>query len=64
LPRWSKPQELAGYPGQGFENALTSSGQLNLSAEEVVRGWLNSPHHRAVILEESIWKGKVELADA
>ena len=54
LCMWNKPKELTKYPGQGFEIAFMSTG--NLTAESALNGWENSSHHNAVMTNTDIWK--------
>jgi hypothetical protein len=54
---WSKPREIANYPGSGFEIAYGSSdGQPQ--PEAALSGWKSSPAHNDVILERGIWANK------
>jgi hypothetical protein len=55
---WDKPSEISNgtYTGNGFGNAyMASSGATATSA---LSGWIASPGHNAVILEQGIWAGK------
>lgn len=54
---WSKPQEIAGYPGNGYEIAYFSSAGAN--AVEGLEGWKKSPGHNPVIVNLGTW-AKVE----
>lgn len=51
---WSKPGEIAGYPGDGYEIAAWASPSIN--AESALEQWKDSPGHNAVILNKDIWK--------
>jgi len=55
---WDKPREITDgvYWGNGFENAYGSSEQT--SASGAFNGWINSPPHNDVILEQGIWAGQ------
>jgi uncharacterized protein YkwD len=54
---WSKPKEIAGYEGNGYEIAYYSSAGAN--AVEGLDGWKKSPGHNPVIVNLGIWN-KVE----
>jgi uncharacterized protein YkwD len=54
---WSKPQEIAGYAGNGYEIAYFSSAGAN--AVEGIEGWKKSPGHNPVIVNLGTW-AKVE----
>lgn len=51
---WRKPQEINGYPGNGYEIAYYSSEGAN--ATEGIEGWKLSPGHNPVMINEGIWK--------
>ena len=53
---WSKPSELSrgAYPGPGFEIAFWTTGS-HAEAGEVMRSWMESSPHNAVILERGVW---------
>lgn len=51
---WQKPQEIAGYPGYGYEIAYYSS--LGATAKEGLDGWKISPGHNPLIINSGIWK--------
>lgn len=51
---WSKPKELTGYPGQGFEISAMNTGENVNWLEQ----WQKSQPHHQVIINEGIWKGK------
>jgi len=51
---WSKPKEIAGYEGNGFEIAYYSSAGAN--AAEGLEGWKKSPGHNPVIVNLGTWK--------
>jgi uncharacterized protein YkwD len=55
---WNKPREITNntYTGNGYEIAAYSSGQI--SAEQALSIWKNSPPHNDVILERNIWANK------
>jgi uncharacterized protein YkwD len=50
---WTKPQELAGYSGNGFEIAYYSS--LGASAQEGIDGWKISPGHNPLLINSGSW---------
>lgn len=50
---WSKPKELTGYPGYGFEIAYYSSGGAN--AQEGLDGWKISPGHNPLLINSGTW---------
>lgn len=50
---WSKPQEIAGYPGNGYEIAYYSS--LGASAQEGIDGWKLSPGHNPLLINTGTW---------
>lgn len=54
---WSKPKEIAGYEGNGYEIAYFSSAGAN--ALEGIEGWKKSPGHNPVIVNLGTWS-KVE----
>lgn len=54
---WSKPKEIAGYEGNGYEIAYYSSAGAN--AIEGLEGWKKSPGHNPVIVNLGTWS-KVE----
>lgn len=51
---WSKPSEIAGYPGNGYEISYYSS--KGATAQEGLSGWKVSHGHNSVILNEGTWK--------
>jgi uncharacterized protein YkwD len=51
---WSKPKEIAGYDGNGFEIAYWSSAGAN--AKEALDGWKTSTGHNSVIVNLGIWE--------
>jgi uncharacterized protein YkwD len=51
---WEKPQEIAGYPGNGYEISYFSTA--GASAEESLEGWKKSSGHNQVIINQGIWK--------
>jgi hypothetical protein len=50
---WTKPQEIAGYVGDGFEIAYYSS--LGASAQEGLDGWKISPGHNPLLVNTGTW---------
>lgn len=50
---WSKPKEIAGYEGNGYEIAYYSSAGAN--AIEGLDGWKKSPGHNPVIINSGTW---------
>lgn len=50
---WSKPKEIAGYPGNGFEIAYYSS--LGANAKEGLDGWKISPGHNPLLVNSGNW---------
>lgn len=50
---WSKPQEIAGYGGNGFEIAYYSS--LGANAKEGIDGWKISPGHNPLLINSGTW---------
>lgn len=50
---WTKPQEIAGYSGNGFEIAYYSS--LGASAKEGIDGWKISPGHNPLLINSGTW---------
>ena len=51
---WSKPKEIADYPGNGFEIAYYSSAGAN--AKEGLDGWKISPGHNPLLINLGTWK--------
>ena len=51
---WSKPKEIAGYEGEGYEIAYFSSGGAN--AVEGLEGWKKSPGHNPLLINSGTWK--------
>ena len=51
---WSKPKEIAGYEGNGFEIAYYSS--LGASAQEGLDGWKLSPGHNPLLINSGTWE--------
>ncbi len=51
---WSKPEELTGYAGKGYECAYYYSGDM--SADIALKAWAESRSHREVITNKGIWK--------
>jgi hypothetical protein len=52
---WSKPQEIANYPGQGFEILAETMG-TPMTASTALRLWAADPPHNDVIVNQGIWK--------
>lgn len=50
---WSKPREIAGYTGNGYEIAL--EGPTCKDAHCLLELWKNSPAHNQVMLNQDIW---------
>ena len=50
---WEKPTEIAGYNAAGYEIAYYSSA--GASAKEGLEGWMKSPSHNPLIINEGIW---------
>jgi hypothetical protein len=51
---WDKPKEIAGYPGNGYENAYWNSA--GATAEDAVQAWVQpGDPHRDLILNVGIW---------
>lgn len=53
---WNKPKEITEYPGSGYENAYSASGEA--TAEAAFNLWKSDPGHDNVMLEKDIWEGK------
>jgi len=51
---WTKPKEIAGYPGNGFEIAYYSS--LGANAQEGLDGWKISPGHNPLLINSGTWE--------
>jgi len=51
---WSKPKEISGYAGNGYEIAYYSSA--GATAFEGLEGWKKSPGHNPVIVNLGTWK--------
>ncbi len=51
---WTKPQEIAGYKGYGFEIAYYSS--LGANAKEGLDGWKISPGHNPLLINSGSWE--------
>jgi hypothetical protein len=49
---WEKPQELAGYPAQGFEISAMNTGPDPAWLAQ----WKTSSGHHQVIINQGIWK--------
>jgi uncharacterized protein YkwD len=52
---WSKPSELTGYKDNGYEIAYYETGS-GPTARSALDGWMGSPGHNAVIVNEDIWQ--------
>ncbi|HTE34583.1 MAG TPA: CAP domain-containing protein [Chryseolinea sp.] len=50
---WTKPKELTGYAGNGFEIVYYSSGGAN--AQEGLDGWKISPGHNPLLINTGTW---------
>ncbi len=50
---WTKPKEIAGYEGYGYEIAYYSSAGAN--ATEGLEGWKKSPGHNPLIVNLGTW---------
>jgi hypothetical protein len=50
---WSKPWEIARYPGEGYEIAYWHSQAA--TSTNALAAWVGSPGHNAVILEQEGW---------
>ena len=56
---WSKPEELTGYEGNGYEVAYYSSWTIEEHrdmAGAALEGWKSSPGHNQMILNKYAWK--------
>jgi uncharacterized protein YkwD len=53
---WSKPRELTGYRGEGFEIAAWQSSHIG--ADQALESWKNSPAHHNVIINQGTWAGE------
>jgi len=51
---WTKPQEIAGYTGNGFEIAYYSS--IGATAQEGLDGWKVSPGHNPLLINSGTWE--------
>lgn len=51
---WSKPKEIAGYEGEGFEIAYYSTAGAN--AVEGLDGWKKSAGHNPLLINSGAWK--------
>ena len=51
---WSKPREIAGYNGEGYEIAYIDSE--GASAERGLQGWIKSPAHNPLLINSDIWE--------
>jgi hypothetical protein len=50
---WSKPKEIAGYEGEGYEIAYIQSGSA--SASEAIEGWKKSAGHNPLLINSGTW---------
>lgn len=50
---WSKPKEIAGYEGSGYEIAYYSS--RGATAKEGLEGWKRSPGHNPLLINSGNW---------
>lgn len=53
---WNKPEEIAGYTFDGYENAAWTSGTITSAG--ALQMWQNSSGHNDVILNLSGWSGQ------
>ena len=56
---WSKPRELTGYTGDGFEISFWSTYKYPnalAQAKDILDGWKKSPGHNDVIINKKEWK--------
>ncbi len=51
---WAKPQEIADYPGEGYEIAYIDSNGAN--AGDGLAGWKKSPSHNPLLVNSGIWE--------
>ncbi len=51
---WDKPKELTSYQGTGYEVACRGSNDI--TAEEALKSWKESPGHNAIIINQNVWK--------
>jgi uncharacterized protein YkwD len=51
---WTKPKEIAGYTGNGFEIAYYSS--IGATAKEGLDGWKVSPGHNPLLINSGTWE--------
>ena len=51
----NKPQEIAGYPGKGYE--ISAWATPAITAGQALSWWQGSAPHNAVILNQDIWTG-------
>jgi len=52
---WDKPRELTNYTGNGYEIAYGAYG-FDATASGALAGWISSPGHHAVMINQGIWK--------
>jgi uncharacterized protein YkwD len=50
---WSKPRELTGFPGNGYEIAMT--GNISGGPDRLVERWTESAAHHAVMINQGSW---------
>lgn len=50
---WTKPKEIAGYAGNGYEIAAMSSG---ITPEQALELWQKSSAHHVVMINQDKWK--------
>ena len=50
---WDKPGEIADYPGNGYEVAAWADPEI--TAQQALALWQQSPPHRDVLLNRGIW---------
>jgi uncharacterized protein YkwD len=52
---WSKPSEIANYPGDGFEILFGSTGGT-ATADAALQAWQSDAPHNDVIVNQGIWQ--------
>jgi hypothetical protein len=50
---WNKPQEIAGYPGRGYE--ISAWATPSITAGQALSWWQGSADHNDVILNNGMW---------
>lgn len=51
---WSKPKEIAGYEGSGYEIVFYHSSQAR--THQALEAWIKSASHNPVMINQGIWK--------